>query len=196
MDAKTTALVLIEFQNDFTREGGTLHGAVAEVMGVTGTLDHGQQALAAAHAAGSTVIHSPISFQPGYFEITTHPYGILKGVVDSTSFVKGTWGCQIDDSMTPADGDPAIEPLFEIVLIEGELGYGKPDRRVFNAALAHFDAHTAESCMIGDNLEADIGGARELGITAVWHDAHGAGLPKQPIATPDRVIRSLSELLD
>ncbi len=52
MDPKTTALVLIEFQNDFTREGGTLHGAVAEVMGATGTLDHGQEALAAAHAAG------------------------------------------------------------------------------------------------------------------------------------------------
>ena len=26
MDPKTTALVLIEFQNDFTSEGGTLHG--------------------------------------------------------------------------------------------------------------------------------------------------------------------------
>ena len=109
MDPKTTALVLIEFQNDFTREGGTLHGAVAEVMGAAGTLDHGQQALEAAHAAGATVIHSPISFQPGYFEITSHPYGILKGVVDSTSLVKGTWGCQIDDSMAPADGDIVLE---------------------------------------------------------------------------------------
>ena len=89
----------------------------------------------------------------------------------------------------------ALEPLFEIIVIEGELGFGKPDRRVFNAALAHFDAHTAQCCMIGDNLEADIGGARELGITAVWHDAHGTGLPQQPIATPDRVIRSLSGLL-
>ncbi len=90
----------------------------------------------------------------------------------------------------------ALEPLFEIILIEGELGYGKPDRRVFNAALAHFDAHTAQCCMVGDNLEADIGGARELGITAIWHDAHGAGLPQQPAATPDRVIANLSELLD
>jgi len=31
MDPKTTALVLIEYQNDFTSEGGTLHGAVKPV---------------------------------------------------------------------------------------------------------------------------------------------------------------------
>ena len=109
MDPKTTALVLIEFQNDFTSEGGTLHGAVAEVMAATDTVGHGQQALAAAHEAGATVIHSPISFQPGYYEISAHPYGILKGVVDSTSFVKDTWGCEIVESMAPADGDIVLE---------------------------------------------------------------------------------------
>jgi nicotinamidase-related amidase len=109
MDPKTTALVLIEFQNDFTSDGGTLHGAVAEVMAATDTVGHGQQALAAAHEAGATVIHSPISFAPGYNEISAHPYGILKGVVDSTSFVKGTWGCQIVDSMAPVDGDIVLE---------------------------------------------------------------------------------------
>jgi HAD superfamily hydrolase (TIGR01549 family) len=89
----------------------------------------------------------------------------------------------------------ALEPLFELVLIEGELGYGKPDARVFGAALQHFSVGARLACMIGDNLEADIQGARQLGIGAVWHDAHGAGLPREPIATPDRVITSLSELL-
>ena len=32
MDPRSTALVLIEFQNDFTSEGGALHGAVADSM--------------------------------------------------------------------------------------------------------------------------------------------------------------------
>ena len=35
MDASKAALVLIEFQNDFTSEGGSLLGAVAEVMEAT-----------------------------------------------------------------------------------------------------------------------------------------------------------------
>jgi putative hydrolase of the HAD superfamily len=89
----------------------------------------------------------------------------------------------------------ALEPLFDVILIEGELGYGKPDRRVFDAALVHFGVGAAHACMIGDNLEADVAGAHDSGISAVWHDAYGVGLPQCPIATPDRVIRSLGELL-
>ena len=109
MDPKTTALVLIEFQNDFTSDGGTLHGAVAEVMEATGTVPNARKALDAAHAAGATVIHSPISFAPGYYEISAHPYGILAGVVDSTSFVKGTWGCEIVGEMAPSGEDIVLE---------------------------------------------------------------------------------------
>ncbi len=109
MDPNTTALVLIEFQNDFTSEGGTLHGAVKDVIDATGTVDHAKVALDAAHAAGVTVLHSPISFAPGYHEINAHPYGILAGVVDSNSFVKGTWGCEIVDQMAPSGEDIVLE---------------------------------------------------------------------------------------
>jgi putative hydrolase of the HAD superfamily len=89
-----------------------------------------------------------------------------------------------------------LEPLFERVLIEGELGYGKPDRRVFESALAHFQAAPEEAWMIGDNLEADIGGAQALGVLGVWHDAEGHGLPAAPHTVPHRVIRHLPELLE
>jgi len=109
MNPATTALIMIEFQNDFASEGGSLHAAVAEVMASTGMLDKAVQASDATRAAGATVIHSPITFQPGYYEITEHPYGILAGVVDSTSFVKGTWGVEIVDCLTPKDGDIVLE---------------------------------------------------------------------------------------
>ena len=36
LDPNETAVVLIEYQNDFTSEGGALHGAVADVMASTG----------------------------------------------------------------------------------------------------------------------------------------------------------------
>jgi putative hydrolase of the HAD superfamily len=89
----------------------------------------------------------------------------------------------------------ALEPLFDVILIEGELGYGKPDRRVFERALEFFDVGAVGACMIGDNLEADIAAARGLGIPAIWHDAYGVGLPARGEADPDRVIGSLNELL-
>jgi putative hydrolase of the HAD superfamily len=90
----------------------------------------------------------------------------------------------------------ALEPLFELVLIEGELGYGKPDRRVFEAALAHLGAEPRAAWMIGDNLDADIAGAQALGIHGVWHDAERVGLPASPAAIPHRVIHRLSDLFE
>ncbi len=109
IDPSRTAVVLIEYQNDFTSDGGTLHAAVAPVMESTGMLPNTVELVAAARAAGATIVHAPISFAPGYGEISDHPYGILAGVVDSKSFVKGTWGSAIVDDLAPQDGDIVIE---------------------------------------------------------------------------------------
>ena len=109
MDPAKTAVVLVEYQNDFTTEGGVLHGAVKTVMDSTDMLTHTKALVSAARAAGATIIHSPIQFAAGYYEITRHPYGILKGVVDSNAFVKGSWGAEIVGDLTPADGDIVLE---------------------------------------------------------------------------------------
>lgn len=109
MDPAKTAVVLVEYQNDFTTEGGVLHGAVKTVMDQTDMLTHTKALVSAARAAGATIIHSPIQFAAGYYEITRHPYGILKGVVDSNAFVKGSWGAEIVGELTPADGDIVLE---------------------------------------------------------------------------------------
>jgi nicotinamidase-related amidase len=109
LDPAKTAVVLIEYQNEFTTEGGVLHGAVAPVMDKTGMLDKTVALVEAARAAGVTIMHAPITFAPGYGELSRHPYGILKGVVDGNAFVKGTWGAAIVDALTPAAGDIVIE---------------------------------------------------------------------------------------
>jgi nicotinamidase-related amidase len=109
IDPSTTAVVLIEYQNDFTSDGGVLHGAVADVMASTDMMANTRQVVDAAHAKGATVMHAPITFAPGYNELSTHPYGILKGVVDGNAFVKGSWGAAITDDLAPDEGDIVIE---------------------------------------------------------------------------------------
>ncbi len=109
VDPKRTAVVLIEYQNDFTSDGGTLHGAVKDVMESTGMMKNTAEVVDAARAAGATVIHSPISFAEGYGEISSNPYGILAGVVESNSFVKDSWGAAIVDEMAPQESDIVIE---------------------------------------------------------------------------------------
>ncbi len=51
-DPKTTAVVLIEFQNDFTSDGGALHGAVEDVMASTHMLENAKRVADEARAAG------------------------------------------------------------------------------------------------------------------------------------------------
>ena len=109
IDPKTTALLLIEYQNDFTSEGGALHQGVKAVMQSTNMLANSVQAANQARAAGVTVMFAPISFAKGYGEITPDPYGILKGVVDSNAFVRGTWGAAIADAISPAPEDIVVE---------------------------------------------------------------------------------------
>lgn len=109
MNPDKTAVVLIEYQNDFASEGGALHDAVAGSMAETGMLGNSAELLAAAREAGAVVIHSPIQFAEGYHEITKHPYGILKGVVDTNAFVKGTWGAEIVEDIKPVAGEIVLE---------------------------------------------------------------------------------------
>lgn len=109
LDPSKTALVLIEYQNEFAAEGGALHDAVKAVMDKTGMLDNTSALVDKARAAGVAILHAPITFAAGYGEITRHPYGILKGVVDGNAFVKGTWGADFVDDVSPSDGDIVIE---------------------------------------------------------------------------------------
>ena len=109
MDAKSTAIVLIEYQNDFTSEGGTLHQAVKPVMEQTNMLANTVETVKQARALGATIVYAPITFTDDYHELSPNPYGILKGVVDSKSFRQGTWGAQIVDVLKPEAGDIVIE---------------------------------------------------------------------------------------
>lgn len=83
---------------------------------------------------------------------------------------------------------------FSACLVEEELGYGKPDRRVFEGALRALGAAPAEAWCVGDNLVWDVGGAQALGIHAVWKDTYRRGPGPGPVR-PDRTILELSELL-
>jgi len=109
MSPKTTAIVLIEYQNDFATEGGIFHNAVKEVMGANRMLPNTVKVVTEAREAGATIVHVPISFSGDYHEITPNPYGILKGVVDNKAFRKGTWGVEIIDELKPQPEDIVIE---------------------------------------------------------------------------------------
>ncbi len=88
-----------------------------------------------------------------------------------------------------------LAPFFDAILIEGECGYGKPDTRIYTEALRLLDATPGDAWMVGDNLEWEVAVPQRLGIYCIWNDAKGADLPESSAIRPDRIIRSLLELL-
>ncbi len=88
-----------------------------------------------------------------------------------------------------------LEGYFDAILVEGEFGYGKPDERVYREALRLLSARTDKAWCVGDNLEWEVAVPQSLGLYAIWHDPVGKGLPDSCEIRPDRIIRSLSELI-
>jgi putative hydrolase of the HAD superfamily len=89
----------------------------------------------------------------------------------------------------------ALTHRFDHIQIEGEHGFGKPDERAYRHAMQALGVTASETWMVGDNLEWEVEVPQRLGIYAIWIDVHGEGLPAGSTVKPDRIIRSLTELL-
>ena len=89
-----------------------------------------------------------------------------------------------------------LGPYFEVILIEEEAGFGKPDPRIYEMALSKLGLDSVDTWMVGDNLVWDVAGAQRMGIFAVWNDYRGLGLPDDSPIMPDRIVRSIAELCE
>lgn len=87
-----------------------------------------------------------------------------------------------------------LSSFFDCILIEGEVGVGKPDERVFRRALDRLQSTSAEAWMIGDNLDLDVSAAQQLGLLGIWVDSSDSGLPEDSEVIPDCIVQSISEL--
>lgn len=85
-----------------------------------------------------------------------------------------------------------IEEAFDVVIVSGEHGVHKPDGQIFALALEGLGVAASDALHIGDNLVADIAGAREAGLTAVWIDRSASSVPDGD--RPETVVASLREL--
>ena len=98
-----------------------------------------------------------------------------------------------------------LDTIFDSILIDGELGYGKPEERVYREALDLLGVQPSETWMVGDGLEWDLATAQQLGIVGVWVmwpaskykvlNLPASALPENSKVRPDHVVRRISEIL-
>ena len=66
-----------------------------------------------------------------------------------------------------------LAPYLDFVLDSGEVGFEKPDPRIFELALARAGIAAAEAVHVGDLYSIDVRGARAGGLHAVLLDPGG-----------------------
>ncbi len=88
-----------------------------------------------------------------------------------------------------------IGRYFDFALTSAACSYRKPHPRIFELALSRWTFLPSEAVMVGDNLDADIRGAREAGLSTIWITRRiSSRKPKQVEIRPDASVSSLSEI--
>ena len=85
---------------------------------------------------------------------------------------------------------------FEHIFIDTEIGYSKPDSRIFEYALDKMQVQPEAVWMIGDNIRWDVGGPQQIGITGVWINTKQVVIPEDYEIVPDLYCDALLEVAE
>lgn len=70
-----------------------------------------------------------------------------------------------------------LASYFKTIVISENVGVNKPNPQIFDYALRNGAAEVGHSIMIGDNLDADVRGAQNFGMDAIFFNAIAAEKP-------------------
>ena len=123
-DPSTSAVIVVDMQNDFGSQGGMFHRAGLDISGIRACVAPTGRALAAARAAGIKIIYLKMGFRPDLSDMgpedarnrTVHLNFFNVGQVapapgggQSRILIQGDWGTEIVGELSPHAGDVIVE---------------------------------------------------------------------------------------
>ena len=88
-----------------------------------------------------------------------------------------------------------ISQYFDFIVTSAACSYRKPHPRIFELALSNWYFLPSEAVMVGDNLDADIRGAKSAGLYAIWISRRAGQNNGDPLPVqPDAELTSLNDL--
>jgi HAD superfamily hydrolase (TIGR01509 family) len=85
-----------------------------------------------------------------------------------------------------------IDHYFDVIVVSGAVNRRKPHEEIFKSALKLMNLNPSEAVFVGDTIDADIEGAKAVGMKAVYIERRVQTAPKKYL--PDKTIKRLSEL--
>jgi YjjG family noncanonical pyrimidine nucleotidase len=86
-----------------------------------------------------------------------------------------------------------FENFFSAIILSEEIGFQKPHKKIFQAALKKLNHKNHQSLMIGDSIDGDLVGASNADIDFCWLNRKEESLPKK-ISKPVIVAKNFIEL--
>ena len=90
-------------------------------------------------------------------------------------------------------GELGLRSHLDVMVDSTDLGWTKPDPRLFRHALNALGVDPADAAFVGDSLSRDMAGARAAGMAHIWLVGDAAPLP-EPCCPGDCVIRAIDDL--
>jgi FMN phosphatase YigB (HAD superfamily) len=113
----------------------------------------------------------------------THPIGSISNLwSDPIPFERELAHCGLD-------------AVFQPRLWSSHVGCIKPAPRIFQVALDSIPYPPQQVLYVGDTFRCDVFGPKRLGMGAAWVNPRGLPIPAEYGVEPDRIIRSIDELL-
>jgi len=89
-----------------------------------------------------------------------------------------------------------IEKYFDVIVTSVDVGFNKPDERIFFTALKAVNVKPEEAVMVGNRISVDILGGNRIGMKTIfykWNDRYLNQITT-PEEQPTRIIGSLKEM--
>ena len=85
-----------------------------------------------------------------------------------------------------------LDKFFDVVVVSAAVNKRKPSPEIFQKALEKLDVDAAETVFVGDTVDADIKGAKDMGMKTIFIERRAQKEAEQ--ISPDQTITTLSEL--
>jgi putative hydrolase of the HAD superfamily len=124
------------------------------------------------------------------------PYDGVKEVIEQlhTRYLMGIVSDGQSAWAVPELHAVGLRHYFKPIIVSGDFGYRKPDKRLFEKALADMKLAPSEAIFIGNDMYHDVFGAQQLGIKTVFFKSNQGTHEKEGVE-PDYIIYNFPELL-
>lgn len=137
----------------------------------------------------------PVEFEEEYLEICPTKTNLFPNAHETLTYLKDRYTLHLISNGFKEACEKKLKHsnlsiYFETIVISEIIGINKPDRRIFEHALNNGKAIKDEAVMIGDNIDADVRGAQNAGLEAIFFNPLEVEKPQDV----NYMIKDLKEL--